>query len=326
MSEVDSLIVGPVRESDTLAAWHEVVSATHTELAFSAGSASDFHALLAHQDLGDVKILYFEGSALSAARTRQAVSRSTTGQTMLIWQLSGPGRIRQGGMDHMVAEGDAVFVNIDEPYIYDCLAGFRQIVIDVPTEALSTRLRLLGSREEFQGRPVSYAGLAAPAMAFMRETARQLSHLGARPLLPLRSPFLDAMATVALIAGGVGSEDSSVLKPRVLDFLSRNYGQPKLNSEAIARELGVSRRTLFRAFDGDELGLQGHLLRFRLDASRKMLESGAYPYPVDAVARFSGFSSPSNFAARFAEAFGVTPAVYRSLFLAGAPGVALSER
>lgn len=225
----------------------------------------------------------------------------------------------------MVGEGNAVLVNMDEPYIYDCLASFRQIVINVPTESLSKRLRLLGGNGDFSAQPVSYGGLVAPSLAFMRETARQLRLLGAAPLLPLRSPFLDALATVALVAGGSGGTGPSVLKLRVLDFLSKNYSQHRLTSEDIARELGISRRTLFRAFDTDELGLHGHLLRIRMDMSRKMLESGAHTYPVEAVAHISGFSSPSNFTARFAETFGVTPAAYRSLFLTGASGLALSE-
>jgi AraC-like DNA-binding protein len=325
MWELDSLTVGPKRETDTLEAWHEVVSSNHAELAFSVGKPSAFHAMLARQDLGDVGVLLFEGTALSAARTRPAISRASTGQTMLIWQLSGLGRVRQSGRDESVAEGDVVILNMDEPYVFDCLGAFRQIVVNVPTEALTTRLRLLGGREDFQAKPVGYGGLAAPSLAFMRETVRQLQMLGAVPLMPLRSPFLDAFAAVALIAGGARANEPSLLKLRVIDFLARNHSRHKLTSEAVAKELGVSRRTLFRAFDGDELGLHGHLLRLRLDASRKLLESPNHTYPIDAVARLSGFSSSSNFTARFTDSFRLTPAAYRTRFSAGSSGLALSE-
>lgn len=326
MSEQDSLIVGPVRESDSLDRWHEVVSSSHAELAFSAWDPSDFHAMLARQDLADIAILYFEGTALSAARTRRAINKVPTGQTMLIWQLSGSGRIRQRGKDAAVAAGEAVLVDMDEPYVYDCLTDFRQIVVNVPTEALMTKLKLLGGRDDFQTRPFAYGGLAAPPLAFMRETARQLHLGGPAPLLPLRSPFLDALTAVALVAGGPSSEEFSVLKLRVIEFLADNHSRPRLNSEVIASAMGVSRRTLFRAFDGDELGLQGHLLRLRLNTSRKLLESKSHSYTVDAVARLSGFSSASNFSARFMEAFGLTPAAYRVKIMAGSSKLALSDR
>ncbi|MEN2786878.1 helix-turn-helix domain-containing protein [Sphingomonas qilianensis] len=84
-----------------------------------------------------------------------------------------------------------------------------------------------------------------------------------------------------------------------------------LTASVIARLLGVSRSSLYRAF-GSGTGVQRELQARRLRRMRRWLEDPAEQRSIAVLARAAGFFDASHFSRVFRDAFGVTPAGYRA--------------
>lgn len=96
------------------------------------------------------------------------------------------------------------------------------------------------------------------------------------------------------------------------DWALRNLHQP-LTVDQLARQAGMSRRTLIRRFHTDTgLPPMRWLLDARLARARELLESG--DLTVEAVARHCGLGTPANFRTLFKTHVGIPPSVYRETF------------
>ena len=112
------------------------------------------------------------------------------------------------------------------------------------------------------------------------------------------------MGVARLVAGQAPAADEHPADPREL--------------EAWAAELGVSGKTLARAFVSGTGGtLREWRLRARLHAATRHLALGA---SVQEAASLVGYASTSSFIAAFSQRFGTTPARYARKAGAGAGG------
>ena len=105
------------------------------------------------------------------------------------------------------------------------------------------------------------------------------------------------------------SEDEAFLG-RVHDALEARHGEAGFGPEALAEEVGLSRRQLqrrLRRLTGQ--GPAETLWAFRLERAVQLLEAGAAS--VSEVAYRTGFRDPSHFARAFREAFGEAPSAHR---------------
>ena len=105
----------------------------------------------------------------------------------------------------------------------------------------------------------------------------------------------------------------------VYQWALHNLDQP-LTTDQLARQAGLSRRTLIRRFHADTgQPPMRWLLDARLGLARELLESTALT--IEAVARRCGLGTPANFRTLFKAHTGVPPSTYRQTFNpAHAPG------
>ncbi|MFC8450151.1 GlxA family transcriptional regulator [Kitasatospora sp. NPDC057223] len=98
----------------------------------------------------------------------------------------------------------------------------------------------------------------------------------------------------------------------VYDWALRNLHQP-LTVDQLARQSGLSRRTLIRRFHTDTgRPPMRWLLDARIGLARELLESS--DLTVEAVARRCGLGTPANFRTTFKARVGVPPRAYRETF------------
>jgi transcriptional regulator GlxA family with amidase domain len=99
---------------------------------------------------------------------------------------------------------------------------------------------------------------------------------------------------------------------RLCEWALRNLDQ-RLTVDQLARQAGMSRRTLIRRFT-TETGQppMRWLLNARLSRARELLEST--DLTVESVARRCGLGTSANFRTLFKEHVGVPPSVYRDTF------------
>ncbi|MFF4434435.1 GlxA family transcriptional regulator [Streptomyces sp. NPDC001513] len=106
----------------------------------------------------------------------------------------------------------------------------------------------------------------------------------------------------------------------VYEWALRNLHQP-LTVDQLARQAGMSRRTLIRRFHADTgRPPMRWLLDARLGLARELLESS--DLTVEAVARRCGLGTPANFRTLFKANVGVPPRAYRETFNSAPPGKA----
>lgn len=131
-------------------------------------------------------------------------------------------------------------------------------------------------------------------------------------------------AAVDLIAQAVGEpagaqtqlRDSPVLlREAVRDSIERRYRDPAFDVEAVAAELFLSRRHLYRAFEGADQSLAGMIAERRIIAAKGLLRTEPQA-SLTVVARRCGFASVDTFRNRFRALTGVGPSDYRAAVLA----------
>lgn len=128
---------------------------------------------------------------------------------------------------------------------------------------------------------------------------------------------------VTLVAGGVGStvdaDESTARAARraLLSAIHRHIGtqlgSADLTADALCRQFGLSRATLFRLFE-PEGGLAHHIQQRRLDRAFVMLSSPAYRHwRIIDIALEANFSSDATFSRAFRQTFNLTPGDVRRM-------------
>lgn len=137
-------------------------------------------------------------------------------------------------------------------------------------------------------------------------------------------------AAIALLSSGLArhapervTEDPilvSMLRRRVLDFITANLAVPELGPALLMRRFQVSRAHLYRMFQMDG-GIASVIRDKRLDAAYRQLMRRGSRMSITGIAYDLGFSSSSHFLRAFQARFGVTPSDARqqgsSLTLSG---------
>lgn len=131
----------------------------------------------------------------------------------------------------------------------------------------------------------------------------------------------DGLAAVEVIINALGvlagakalvGDSPVLLREVVVAVIERNYAEPQFGVESIAAELYVSRRHLYRAFEGADQSLAGLIAERRIEAAKAMMRRSPH-LSVGAVASRCGFASMDTFRSRFRAIVGVSPRDYRDL-------------
>lgn len=123
--------------------------------------------------------------------------------------------------------------------------------------------------------------------------------------------YLQAMLGLLIESGPKrGEEALSVYARQGAEFVQQNYSRA-INVEEMARQTGVSRSYLYRAFQ-EAFGCSPseYLCRHRVQRACQLLRHSTLP--VGAVAASVGFEDPFYFSRVFRREMGVSPSVYRN--------------
>jgi AraC-like DNA-binding protein len=99
----------------------------------------------------------------------------------------------------------------------------------------------------------------------------------------------------------------SALCQAALHYIQNRLADPNLSADQIARALGCSRATLYRAFAVTGAGIAETIRDLRLDGLRRALEYGETERPVAEVAVSFGLYDTANLSRQFRRRFGMAP-------------------
>lgn len=304
-----------VPASGRLDYWVGAICEAFLEMDCSSRDASAFEGRLISVEVGALSFNQVEASTQDVFRTLASISRGACHPFYPITQRETAWHVRQGGHRAGLRPGDAVLVDSARTYELHFPESVEVMSIQLPRSWVGEWLTRVDSalprvalRDRGWGRALS--GLS---LQFAHDP---LSALGYPP--DLLTDQLGAMLAAAIEPSSAASRPATLdLVGRARRFVQATLGQSGLTAQCVALELGVSVRTLHRAFAAQSTSFALDLRRLRLaHAAQLLAQPRLAGVTVAELGRRSGFADGSHFVREFQRHFGVTPARWRRQRLA----------
>lgn len=213
-----------------------------------------------------------------------------------------------GGARRRLSSGDLALVDMTQPFA--SLSRGRMVTLSLSREllrdaGLATR-RLHGVTFKRVSTPAPLARSLQALVADPYET-----NASERLVEHLRAAIDDFCATPA--------DREAQRREQAMRLIDRRLGATDLTPAEIARAIGVSRATLFRAFEPLG-GVSAWVQQRRLTTARIVLATTDLPTADAAIV--AGFANASHLTTAFRRRWGTTPSAYRRSRLAEHPGTA----
>jgi len=289
---LDTLSTDLLEPSSRFAFWSEVVCRTFTMLDCRVADRTGFRARLCSRSIAGISVARVEATPSGVVRTAGLIRSSHDDSHIVMLQISGSTRVEQGERSRTMFPGAFDVVQADRPYVLDFPRDFSQYVIKLPrgVQPLGSAISPTAARfVRSLARDLLDPDIE-PDRVCDGVTARALQELlcgrPAEPALPHRDPDLYGMAV-------------AMIRDKMLE--------PLLSRDRVAGELGVSVRTLARAFAMHGTSFDRSLWNSRLEAAYEALLSRRGGANITEIALRHGFSDSSHFSRRFKARFGVKP-------------------
>jgi AraC family transcriptional regulator, positive regulator of tynA and feaB len=290
--ELGSLSTDLLKPSLRFDFWSDVVCRTFTMLDCRTADRAGFRANLCSRSIAGISVARVDATASGVVRTADLIRSHHDDAHIVMLQISGVTRVRQGERFRMMSPGELDVVQADQPYVLDFPRLFSQYVIKLPRSA----------------QPVGNA-ISATAGRFVRSLARDLLDPDIAP--DNICDDVTARALQELLCGRPGepvqSQHAPDLYGMAVAMIREKMFEPLLGRDRVAAELGVSVRTLARAFAMHGTTFDRSLWNCRLEAAHEALLSNRDSATVTEIALRHGFSDSSHFTRRFKQRFGATP-------------------
>jgi len=275
--------------------------------ALDAKARESFAVQLTSYQFADVAIASGSSSAAMFQRTAPMVARSSLDNICLLVYSKGGCALEAEGRDAEVHAGDVCFFDLSRPSALRA-PNYQSLTLILPRASLQPHVADL---DGLHGRILRKS---SPLNAMLVGHLRTL--FAEAPMLSTTDGRAAANGTAALIAAFAGtsgngrsmiarsSSAASLLTFR--QFIEANLEDFDLGPESMCRQLGVSRATLYRAFEPMG-GVRHYILQRRLARARKLISDPAHVHHrVGAIAFRCGFSNVSVFSRSFHQAYGVS--------------------
>lgn len=316
MLVLDTTVMDPV---DRAEAFQAAVSANCTTSAAvfeePAALRSEIHAF----DLGPAKVLTIEATGTTLRRTPRMARAMNECPIALALPVRTQNHLVRDRDEASFGPSDLMLVDLSAPYVYGWSGEGASYAFHVDVDRL--------------GLPMDTIKKATPTLRRSPLYPLVRDHIG-RVMVEAHS-FGDGPAAAhvgaasvelmhALIVSAAGDDrrtsesmHTSALARAQAHVRSR-LQDPDLDAAGVAAATGVSVRTLYKLYEDREESLEQSIIRQRLDGARADLAAPRLRYrSIAAVARSWGFTSPSFFAHRFRQTFGVSPRQWRTASLEG---------
>ncbi|KFE50613.1 transcriptional regulator FeaR [Pseudomonas syringae] len=257
--------------------------------------------------LGKTPVAHIRSNANAIARSGREAGRDTDPHCFLVLQHHGEMVIELGDRVIDLREGDVALLDSAQAMKMIPRGLFSHVSIHLPRESLSTfepsrfgKLSLTGACGQLLGNMV-------------RQVAEgELGHWAR----PEDGDGLQA-ALVALL-GSVMQYPARESSPglhlyEVQSLIQQRLDSPRLTPVALAEELGISSRQLYRLFEADGDSVCRYILRERLIKASQDLRNPAYSHrSITEIGTRWGFSDSAHFSKTFKKQLGVAPRSYRT--------------
>ncbi|MGE0349775.1 helix-turn-helix domain-containing protein [Hydrogenophaga sp.] len=294
--------------------WVGAICEAFLEMDCSSRQAPVFEGQLTSVEVGALSFNQVEASTQDVFRTRAGIACSAQHPFYLIAQREAPWHVRQGSHRVGLRPGDLVLVDSAQLYELHFPESVAVMSIQLPRAwvgqwlaKVDDALPRVARRDQGWGRALS--GLT---LQFAHEPL-----LAARYPAELLSDQLGAMLAAAIEPSSIMTTPAAHgLLARARRLLQERLDVSGLAATGVAAELGVSVRTLHRAFAAGATSFALELRRQRLVRAAQLLAQPRLSgVTVAELGRRCGFVDASHFVREFQREFGATPARWRRLRL-----------
>ncbi|WP_136661423.1 helix-turn-helix domain-containing protein [Nitratireductor sp. XY-223] len=272
-----------------------------------------FHGEITLNALRDISVSNVSGSAQKVRRRKTDISRSSDAFFLLSLQIEGGCTVEQRAGLADLAVGDFALYSSIEPYCLHLPDHFRQLVLQIPRDALLERLpnadqltatRVAGSEKTAAAVQSSLLGMAAcikQADPVVRACLEQV--------------LIDLVATGLATRSGDGAHlkaHEQTLLIRARNYIAENLSDPDLNRYRVADAAGVSVRRLNEVFQKQDQSISLAIRAARLNRIAADLRDPRFNHDsVSTIALRRGIRNLNHFSQSFRKNFDVTPREYR---------------
>ena len=263
--------------------------------------------------VGGLGVTQVSGQGIISSHTRSHVALAKSHVHCACVMLEGTARMRSADETVELTPGDVFITDSRHEFTLDLTRPARRLVIQVPTAQLDARIprpeTLAGA--VFRDRPL--ARLWARNLSAGFDLAEDLSTIAAtlfaRHSVELLAELVDESAR------GRGSPSEAAGGAVYLGacrVIAAKFGEPLLTPTTIARAVGVSSRTLARAFAVRGETVMQRVFDERIARAARLLASPQHARrSITDVAFACGFNDLSHFGRVFARKVGTTPSQWR---------------
>ncbi|WP_183081993.1 AraC family transcriptional regulator [Paraburkholderia sp. BL23I1N1] len=304
-------VVPPAQRLDY---WADVLASALVPMTIGCPSPRQFESNLLSAPLGMITVTAICGSAHDALTTQREIARSRGRSFHLVTSRNLPWTMTHRGQTRILP-GELVLVDSQLEFEMNCPDTYNFLNLTLPPEWLAT----WGSNVE------GLTGRIIPAdSGWGRVLSSYVSQLS--PEFILRTPLAESVladqlgALLALTAHELSGQSLRAspavrsLLERIHECIMQRRTESQLTASDIAAALNVSSRTLHRvlASSGETFGQQ--LLKARMEAAVRMLQSRAFDHVTTAeIGRRAGFSNASHFVRVIRLRTGRTPGQLRQV-------------
>lgn len=299
--------------------WRDVRRRAYVDVALTP-YAPDFFGQIGYAKYGDIAVSIKQSSGEKVNRSQALISRGTESAEHLyvLFQTCGSGVVTQAGHTAEIRPGRVVIYDSGQPFSLDYKEPYEQVVVHLPAERAFAEAGLRPSAD-LLAVPIAVDGALSSVSAFFQNLAatQAADPIGAALLAPHATSLASSLLAYAARTRGVDDLPLLLQRDRALAYMRHHLSDPDLDVDRIAVGCHVSRRTLYRLFEGTGQTVMAHLRTMRVEAAQRLLASQT-DLSVESIAREVGFASDAHFYRSFRAITGATPGDYRQLARQGA--------
>lgn len=292
-----------VAKRERLAYWNRVAANQSAGLMIDSEN-SEFSGNLACWRLGDTVILKAKAESSVVSRT----ARHCGDERLLVHlQTRGISEQRQSGRECVLRPGDLSICTTAAAMRIE-VASHEMMVVDVPRQVIELRVPQLDLHigSPTPGNSPTVHSFHQLALAFWREAEGRTAEPDPNWVAGAETLMLDllGLALRSAVRGGPNIDGRGLA--RVKAILEARLGDPDLDTEYVAREVGISPRTIQTWFASEGTTLRNYLLDRRLERASELLAAESTGN-ITSIAMDLGFNDPAYFARCFRRRHGVSP-------------------
>ena len=297
-----------------LSYWNERATESFSPLVSDPADIRSFNGSISRTRIGDMTIAEVYSDAQIVRHSRAHVARTRSSVFFLQLQLEGESINRQDGREALLKPGDFTLCHSARHYEMVFPAANRMLVLGIPEADLH---RHIACPESLVAIPMEAShGVRGLLSRFVRnfwvECTQQLDDAAAARVTVA---ILDLVGAAYADIPRAHSDHSSLAvahRLRIINYIEAHLHDPELTPTRIANAGKMTPRYLHHLFSDQDETVARYILRRRLEACSRALQSGAQRgRTVTAIAFDYGFNSPTHFGRVFRAKYNVTPREYR---------------